>query len=79
MILVDTSIWMHHLRAGEEQLSTLLGDGEVLGHPFVTGELALGNLVNRVAVISAASVVEAGGALSRRNQTMEHIPSVDGS
>ena len=53
MILVDTSIWIDHLGAGEEQLSALLSDGEVLGHPFVTGELALGNLVNRVTVISA--------------------------
>ena len=53
MILVDTSIWIDHLRAGDEQLTALLGDGKVLGHPFVTGELALGNLVNRLAVITA--------------------------
>ena len=53
MILVDTSIWIDHLRASDEQLSALLSDGKVLGHPFVTGELALGNLVNRIAVIGA--------------------------
>jgi predicted nucleic acid-binding protein len=47
MILVDTSIWVEHLRAGNEMLIALLNGGEVLGHPFVTGELALGNLRRR--------------------------------
>lgn len=37
MILVDTSIWIDHLRARDELLCTLLADGKVLGHPFVTG------------------------------------------
>ncbi len=53
MILVDTSIWIDHLRAADEQLSALLSDGKVLGHPFVTGELTLGNLANRISVIGA--------------------------
>jgi predicted nucleic acid-binding protein len=53
LILVDTSIWIDHLRANDQQLRILLNDGKVLAHPFVTGELALGNLVNRNAVISA--------------------------
>ena len=44
MILVDTSVWVDHLRVASEQLTTLLNGGEVLGHPFVIGELALGNL-----------------------------------
>ncbi|MBB2891840.1 PIN domain-containing protein [Flexivirga oryzae] len=44
MILVDTSIWIDHLRSGDAQLVALLEDGNVLGHPWVTGELALGNL-----------------------------------
>jgi hypothetical protein len=47
MILVDTSIWVEHLRAANEMLSASLNSGEVLGHPFVTGELALGNLRRR--------------------------------
>ena len=47
MILVDTSVWIEHLRAGNEILSALLSGGEVLGHPFVAGELALGNLRQR--------------------------------
>ena len=52
MILVDTSVWVDHLRAGNERLTALLSGGEVLGHPFVIGELALGNLRRRDAVLS---------------------------
>ena len=51
MILVDTSIWVDHLRAGDERLGVLLDSGEVLAHPFVIGELALGNLRQRDAVL----------------------------
>jgi predicted nucleic acid-binding protein len=47
VILVDTSVWINHLRAADERLSALLDAGEVLGHPFVTGEIALGNLRQR--------------------------------
>ena len=52
MILVDTSVWVDHLRAGNDRLTALLTRGEVLGHPFVTGELALGDLRRRDAVLS---------------------------
>ena len=52
MILVDTSVWIEHLRSGDERLMTLLNGGEVLGHPFVLGELALGNLRQRAAFLS---------------------------
>ena len=44
MILVDTSAWVDHLRRGNERLRTLLEDGEVASHPFVIGELTLGDL-----------------------------------
>jgi predicted nucleic acid-binding protein len=53
VILVDTSIWVEHLRDGNERLSALLGSGEVLGHPFVIGELALGNMRQREPVLHA--------------------------
>ena len=53
MILVDTSVWVHHLRAVDTVLVGLLETGMVLGHPFVTGELALGNLRQRDLVIHA--------------------------
>jgi predicted nucleic acid-binding protein len=44
MILVDTSVWVDHLKAGDDSLSELLHQGRVLMHPFVLGELALGSL-----------------------------------
>lgn len=52
MILVDTSVWIDHLRAANANLTRLLEDGAVLSHPWVTGELALGNLGNRAEVIA---------------------------
>ena len=52
MILVDTSIWIDHLRAGDATLSELLIRGETLIHPFVIGELACGNLKNRHQLLS---------------------------
>lgn len=53
MILVDTSIWIDHLREGDAALSRLLDGARVLGHPFVLGELALGRLRQRELVLGA--------------------------
>lgn len=55
MILVDTSVWVDHLRAGDRRLIDFLGAGLVLTHPFVIGELALGNLRQRESVLSDLS------------------------
>jgi hypothetical protein len=52
MVLVDTSIWVTHLRQGSRQLEKLLMDAEVMCHPFIIGELACGNLKNRNEIIS---------------------------
>ena len=52
MVLVDTSIWVTHLRQGSRQLESLLMDAEVMCHPFIIGELACGNLKNRSEIIS---------------------------
>lgn len=51
MILVDTSVWVDHLRGGVPRLAALLQKGGVLIHPWVIGELACGNLQNRRHVI----------------------------
>lgn len=51
MILVDTSIWIDHLRTGDLKLARLLQDGRVLAHPCVTGELALGQLSHRSEIL----------------------------
>ena len=47
MILVDTSVWIDHFRQGDKLLVELLSGARVLMHPFVRGELALGNLKPR--------------------------------
>jgi hypothetical protein len=47
VILVDTGVWIDHLRAGDQLLVAILERGDVLGHPWVVGELALGNLQRR--------------------------------
>lgn len=52
MILVDTSVWIEHLRTGSERLRALLYDEQVLCHPFIVGELACGTLSNRREVLS---------------------------
>ena len=57
MILVDTSVWVDHLRARERTLVHLLETGQVLTHPFVIGELALGNLRQRGAILGSLRVL----------------------
>ena len=52
MVLVDTSVWVAHLRDGDTGLETLLNEGHVLCHPFIVGELACGNLKNRAEILS---------------------------
>jgi predicted nucleic acid-binding protein len=51
MILVDSSVWIDHLRHGDSVLAAVLERGEVLAHPWVTGELALGRLANRAEIL----------------------------
>ncbi len=55
MILVDTSVWVQHLREGNKNLKALLENGEVLCHPFIIGELACGNIRNRREILSLLS------------------------
>lgn len=47
MILVDTSVWVDHLRRSDRALAELLERGRVLMHPFVVGEIACGSLAER--------------------------------
>ena len=51
MILVDTSVWIDHLRQGDAELADALQQGRVAIHPFVVGELACGNLRARAEVL----------------------------
>jgi predicted nucleic acid-binding protein len=53
MVLVDTSVWIDHLRSNEPTLVKLLESNRVLGHQFVRGELGLGNLSKRSVILKA--------------------------
>jgi predicted nucleic acid-binding protein len=52
MVLVDTSVWVSHLRHENKDFQQLLLDGEVVCHPFIVGELACGNLKNRREILT---------------------------
>jgi predicted nucleic acid-binding protein len=52
VILVDTSVWIDHLRSPDVQLQKLLQNGEVVTHPFVRLELALGSIATREKVLA---------------------------
>ena len=52
MVLVDTSVWVHHLREGNSDLERLLVDGQVMCHSFIIGEIVCGNLNNRAGILS---------------------------
>lgn len=53
MILVDTAVWVDHLRKADATLVGLLDGGQVLTHPFVIGELALCHLRRRETIVSS--------------------------
>ncbi|WP_411279244.1 type II toxin-antitoxin system VapC family toxin [Gemmatimonas sp.] len=55
MILVDTSVWIEHLRRGDATLAALLESASVLTHPFVVGELACESLRPRSEVLRLLS------------------------
>ena len=46
-VLVDTSVWIDHLRRADTELVALLQEASVLMHPAVLGELACGRIPNR--------------------------------
>ncbi len=52
MVLVDTSVWVLHLRGGKSGLEWLLDEARVACHPFIIGEIACGNLKNRAEILS---------------------------
>lgn len=57
MILVDTSVWVDHLRASDPTLVQLLDTAQVVMHPFVLGELALGNLPQRSLILGTLQLL----------------------
>ena len=63
MVLVDTSVWVSHLRKMHIDLAYLLDDGEAACHPFIVGELACGNLKNRTVILSLLEALPMVAAL----------------
>lgn len=65
MVLVDTSVWIDHFRKHDDVLAELLIKNNVLTHPFVRGELALGNLRQRDIILNLLdNLPQAGVAYS---------------
>lgn len=57
MIPVDTSVWVDHLRVSDSALAQLLDATQVVMHPFVFGELALGNLPQRSLILGTLQLL----------------------
>lgn len=86
MILVDTSIWIDHLRKGDSALAALLSGGEALTHPLIIQELACGRLSHRKEILElleelasapVASHAEVLGLISNEGLGGSGIGSVD--
>jgi predicted nucleic acid-binding protein len=52
MILADSSVWIDHFRSGNEVLQKALTEGQILIHPWIIGELALGSLRERAKTLA---------------------------
>jgi len=67
VILLDSSVWIDHIRQPEPGVAAALADGKVIQHPFVTAEISLGSIKDRLRMVTmlealpAARVVGTGG------------------
>jgi len=72
MILVDTNIWINHFNKVDPQLIELLNVGAVACHPFIIGELACGNIKNRVEILSLLNALPST-PIADPNEILEFI------
>ena len=66
MILVDTSVWIDHFRSTDLVLAALLDAKQVIVHPFVIGELALGTLAQRETLLESLQELPQAGVATDR-------------
>lgn len=76
MILVDTSIWADHVVRPEPTLQALLIDQQVLMHPFVIGELALGNLRDWQQTVAMLKALP-GSQVASHEELLAFIPAAN--
>ena len=72
MVLVDSSVWIDHLRSGNVGLVSLLETASVACHPFVIGELACGNLRQRAQILGLLGALPQVPVVDQR-EVMEFI------
>ncbi|MGL4488141.1 MAG: type II toxin-antitoxin system VapC family toxin [Rhizobiaceae bacterium] len=72
MILVDTSIWIDHIREQDVKLVYLLEKNLVAGHPIVTGEIAVGSMRNRATIIQALANLPCS-VIAQNQEVMDFI------
>lgn len=76
MILIDSSVWIDHIRSPETEMAAALGSGRVLQHPFVTAEVALGSLRGRRTVIAMLNELPQASPVSSR-LLLEYIENAE--
>jgi predicted nucleic acid-binding protein len=74
LILVDTSVWVDHLRRGDPGLVDLLERSIVIVHPLVVGEIACGSLHNREAILELLQDLPAA-AVAEGDEVLRFIDS----
>lgn len=67
MILIDTSVWADHFRRDLPEIGRLAVSGEVVHHPFVTGELAMGNPADRTTMIEVLAALPQAKVVDARD------------
>jgi hypothetical protein len=72
LILVDTSVWIDHLRRGDARLVELLERSTVLMHPFVVGEMACGSLRDREPILELLQDLP-GTAVAESDEVLQFI------
>jgi predicted nucleic acid-binding protein len=72
MVLVDSSIWIDHVRKPILELHELLERREVLAHPLVIGEIAMGSLKDRALFLQSLSELPMA-TLAREDEVLRMV------